>query len=38
VAAAKDPELWAKFQAEYLDGDEQDYQSAVARRAVEVGR
>jgi glutaconate CoA-transferase, subunit A len=38
VAAAKDPELWAKFQAEYLDGDEQDYQAAVARRAVEVSQ
>ena len=38
VAAAKDPELWAKFQAEYLDGDEQDYQRAVARRAVEVSQ
>jgi glutaconate CoA-transferase subunit A len=38
VAAAKDPELWAKFQAEYLDGDEQDYQRAVARRTVEVSQ
>jgi glutaconate CoA-transferase, subunit A len=38
VAAAKDPELWAKFQAEYLDGDERDYQAAVARRAVEVSQ
>ena len=38
VVAAKDPELWAKFQAEYLDGDEQEYQRAVARRAVEVSR
>jgi glutaconate CoA-transferase, subunit A len=37
VTAAKDPELWAKFAAEYLDGDEQDYQRAVARRA-DVGR
>jgi glutaconate CoA-transferase, subunit A len=36
VKAAKDPELWAKFQAEYLEGDEQDYQSAVARRSVEA--
>jgi glutaconate CoA-transferase, subunit A len=38
VKAAKDAELWAKFQAEYLDGDEQDYQSAVARRTVEASR
>jgi glutaconate CoA-transferase, subunit A len=38
VTAAKDPELWAKFEAEYLDGDEQDYQAAVARRAVEVSQ
>jgi glutaconate CoA-transferase, subunit A len=37
VTAAKDPELWAKFAGEYLDGDEQDYQRAVARRA-EAGR
>ncbi|HUC21917.1 MAG TPA: CoA-transferase [Streptosporangiaceae bacterium] len=37
VTAAKDPDLWAKFVAEYLDGDEQDYQRAVARRA-EVGQ
>jgi glutaconate CoA-transferase, subunit A len=36
VAAAKDPVLWAKFVAEYLEGDEQDYQRAVARRAAEV--
>jgi glutaconate CoA-transferase, subunit A len=35
VAAAKDPELWAKFQAEYLDGDEASYQEAVARRTAE---
>jgi glutaconate CoA-transferase subunit A len=38
VTAAKDPELWAKFTGEYLDGDEQDYQRAVARRAAGVGR
>jgi glutaconate CoA-transferase, subunit A len=38
VTAAKDPLLWAKFAGEYLDGDEQDYQRAVARRAAGVGR
>jgi glutaconate CoA-transferase subunit A len=32
VAAAKDPQLWATFRAEYLDGDEASYQQAVARR------
>jgi glutaconate CoA-transferase, subunit A len=35
VAAAKDPELWAKFRTEYLDGDEASYQQAVARRSAE---
>jgi glutaconate CoA-transferase subunit A len=34
VAAAKDPELWAKFMAEYLEGDESTYQQAVARRTA----
>ena len=33
VASAKDPELWAKFVAGYLAGDEAEYQHAVARRA-----
>jgi glutaconate CoA-transferase subunit A len=34
VAAAADPELWAKFMAEYLEGDEASYQQAVARRTA----
>lgn len=38
VNAAKDPELWAKFVAEYLEGDEQEYQRAIAGRATEVAR
>jgi glutaconate CoA-transferase subunit A len=33
AASAKDPELWAKFVAGYLAGDEAEYQHAVARRA-----
>jgi glutaconate CoA-transferase subunit A len=36
VAAAKDPDLWAAFVADYLGGDEEYYQKAVARRPVEV--
>jgi glutaconate CoA-transferase subunit A len=35
VAAAKDPQLWATFRAEYLDGDEASYQQAVAQRSAE---
>jgi acyl CoA:acetate/3-ketoacid CoA transferase alpha subunit len=38
VKAAKDPDLWAKFVGEYLDGDEQEYQRAVARRAAGAAR
>lgn len=32
--AAKDPDTWAAFSANYLAGDESDYQKAVAERAV----
>jgi glutaconate CoA-transferase, subunit A len=38
VAAAKDPVLWPQFVADYLSGDEEDYQRAVARRVAEVRR
>jgi glutaconate CoA-transferase subunit A len=38
VAAAKDPEAWARFSATYLAGSEAEYQRAVAERraAAEV--
>jgi len=33
AAAAADPEEWQRFRAEYLSGDEPDYQAAVRRFA-----
>jgi glutaconate CoA-transferase, subunit A len=36
VAAAKDPEQWARFAATYLGGDEAAYQSAVAALRAEA--
>ena len=37
AAAAKDPQAWELFRKTYLDGDEQDYQRAVADRAARIG-
>jgi glutaconate CoA-transferase subunit A len=31
AAAAADPGEWERFRAQYLDGDEADYQKAVGR-------
>jgi glutaconate CoA-transferase subunit A len=36
VAAAKDPDRWARFAATYLDGDEAAYQAAVAALRAEA--
>ena len=36
VAAAKDPQAWARFAATYLAGDEAAYQAAVAARQAAV--
>jgi glutaconate CoA-transferase subunit A len=36
AAAAKDPELWARFSASYLSGDEAAYQAAVAALRAEA--
>ena len=33
TAPAADPEEWQRFRAEYLSGDETDYQAAVRRFA-----
>jgi glutaconate CoA-transferase subunit A len=35
VAAAKDPQAWARFEQTYLSGTEKDYQLAVARRSAQ---
>ncbi|HEX8629895.1 MAG TPA: CoA-transferase [Catenuloplanes sp.] len=34
--AAADPDAWARFHADYLDGDEEYYQAAVARARSET--
>jgi glutaconate CoA-transferase subunit A len=34
AAAAREPDAWEAFRKTYLDGDEQDYQRAVAERAA----